>query len=202
MRLATIRDGGTTRAVRIEGDEAIVLDAPDVRAALERGDVGETGPRLPVAALDYTPLIPSPDKIICVGLNYRSHIEESGLEQPSHPALFTKFHGALVGANDNVLLPYESRSLRLGGRAHRRRRLAGAPRVGRAGRRAHRRLHDHERLQRPRLAAAHVTVARRQVVGARLAVGSVVGDEGRVARAVERDHLRDRRRGEAEVRHR
>ena len=108
MKLATIRDGGTTRAVRIEGDEAIVLDAPDVRAVLERGDVGETGARLPVAGLDYAPLIPSPDKIICVGLNYRSHIEETGSEQPSHPALFTKFRGALVGANDDVLLPHES----------------------------------------------------------------------------------------------
>ena len=108
MKLATIRDGNATRAVRIEGDEAVVLDAPDVKVVLERGDVGETGERRPVAGLDYAPLIPAPDKIICVGLNYRSHIEETGSPQPTHPALFTKFRGALIGANDDVLLPHES----------------------------------------------------------------------------------------------
>ena len=69
MKLATIRDGGATRAVRIDGDEAIDLGLADVRAVLEREDwrdwaVGADGSRRPVAGLDYAPLIPAPDKIL------------------------------------------------------------------------------------------------------------------------------------------
>jgi acylpyruvate hydrolase len=107
MRLATVRLDGRTSAVRIEGDDAVVLDAVDVRAVLE-GATAETGDRRPVAGLDYAPLILSPDKIICVGLNYRSHIHETGMELPSHPTLFTKFGSALVGAHDVIELPVES----------------------------------------------------------------------------------------------
>ena len=59
-------------------------------------------------SLDYAPLIASPDKVLCVGLNYRSHIEESGMEFPTHPTLFTKFASALIGAHDDVLLQFES----------------------------------------------------------------------------------------------
>jgi len=104
VKLATIRTGGGTAAVRIDGDEAILLEAPDVRAWLE-GATGETAERLPVDGLDYAPLIPNPDKVICVGLNYRSHIAETGSQTPTHPTLFNKFAGSLVGANDDVLLP-------------------------------------------------------------------------------------------------
>jgi acylpyruvate hydrolase len=107
MKLATVRRGGTTSAVRIDGDEAVVLEAPDVRAYLD-GQTGETGKRLPVDGLDYAPLIPAPDKVICVGLNYKAHIAESGMETPTHPTLFTKFTSSLVGAYDDVLLPFES----------------------------------------------------------------------------------------------
>ena len=52
------------------------------------------GPRRPLAGLDYAPLVPSPDKIVCVGLNYRSHILETGREIPKHPTLFAKFRSA------------------------------------------------------------------------------------------------------------
>jgi acylpyruvate hydrolase len=113
MRLATIRDGGRTRAVRAEGDEAIELPAADVREVLDREGWQEwaaaaDGPRRPIAGLDFAPLIPSPDKIVCVGLNYRSHIQETGREPPEHPTLFAKFRSALIGANDDIALPAAS----------------------------------------------------------------------------------------------
>jgi acylpyruvate hydrolase len=113
VKLATIRDGGVTRAVRLDGGEAVDLGVPDVRAVLERDDwqawaAAVDGARRPVAALDYAPLIPKPDKILCVGLNYRSHILETGNQVPTHPTLFSKFTSALVGANDEVVMPIES----------------------------------------------------------------------------------------------
>jgi acylpyruvate hydrolase len=111
MKLATIRDGDDTRAVRVDGDEAVELPAADVREVL-RHDLwhewaaGAGGPRRPVAALDYAPLVPSPDKIVCVGLNYRSHIQETGRDLPEYPTLFAKFRSALIGAHDDIVLPF------------------------------------------------------------------------------------------------
>jgi acylpyruvate hydrolase len=114
LKLATIRTGAGTRAVRVDGDQATVLDASDVGEVLRREDwfswaaAGE-GQRYGAGDLDYAPLVLVPDKIICVGLNYRAHIAESGLEAPTHPALFNKFRSALVGARDDILLPPESK---------------------------------------------------------------------------------------------
>ena len=113
MKLATIRTGAGTTAVRIDGEEAVDLGVSDVGALL-RLDGWQTwaasvdGARQPLEALDYAPLVPDPDKIICVGLNYRSHIAETGAATPTNPTLFAKFRASLVGANDDVILPPES----------------------------------------------------------------------------------------------
>jgi acylpyruvate hydrolase len=110
MRLATIRTGNTTAAVRIDGGDAVEVGAPDVGDLLRQPGwqaraAGADGPRHPVPGLDYAPLITRPDKIICVGLNYRSHILEMGRELPDHPTLFAKYSSSLVGANDDIVLP-------------------------------------------------------------------------------------------------
>ena len=115
MRLATIRIDGGTRAVRIDGDEAVDLDASDVGVVLQRDGwqawaASASGPTRPVADLDYAPLIPRPDKIICVGLNYKGHIAETGAPTPEFPILFAKYRASLVGANDDVVLPAASES--------------------------------------------------------------------------------------------
>jgi 2-keto-4-pentenoate hydratase/2-oxohepta-3-ene-1,7-dioic acid hydratase in catechol pathway len=49
--------------------------------------------------------ISKPDKIICIGLNYRSHAEEQGAEPPETPTFFAKFPNALVGDGATVKLP-------------------------------------------------------------------------------------------------
>jgi acylpyruvate hydrolase len=113
MRLATIRDGDRTLAVRADGDDVVELPAADVREVLAREGwqdwaAAPDEPRRAVAGLDFAPLIPAPDKIVCVGLNYRSHIEETGREVPGHPTLFAKYRSALIGANDDIALPAAS----------------------------------------------------------------------------------------------
>jgi 2-keto-4-pentenoate hydratase/2-oxohepta-3-ene-1,7-dioic acid hydratase in catechol pathway len=50
----------------------------------------------------------APGKILCVGLNYRDHAEEQGVELPEEPILFAKFANALCGPGDPVVLPRES----------------------------------------------------------------------------------------------
>jgi 2-keto-4-pentenoate hydratase/2-oxohepta-3-ene-1,7-dioic acid hydratase in catechol pathway len=49
-----------------------------------------------------------PGKIICVGLNYRDHAQEQGLEPPQEPLLFGKFANALCGPGETIVLPRES----------------------------------------------------------------------------------------------
>ena len=49
--------------------------------------------------------IPRPGKIVCVGLNYRDHAEEQGVELPEAPLLFAKFTTALIGPGDAIVIP-------------------------------------------------------------------------------------------------
>jgi len=51
------------------------------------------------------PPIPDPDKILCLGLNYKSHAEEAGFKAPEIPILFAKFRNALVGPTSPIILP-------------------------------------------------------------------------------------------------
>jgi len=116
MKLATIRQGGSTLAVRLDGDSATVIDgATDVGALLAdpawRARAEAAAAPLDAAALDFAPLVPRPDKIVCVGLNYRSHVLEMGRELPEYPTLFAKFRSSLIGAHDEIELHPAVRSL-------------------------------------------------------------------------------------------
>ena len=96
------------------GAELVEIDgAGDVGALLHdpmwrTRTLAANGPRHPVASADFAPLVVKPDKVFCVGLNYRSHIEEMGNAVPEFPTLFAKFTGALIGANDLIAIPAES----------------------------------------------------------------------------------------------
>lgn len=51
------------------------------------------------------PPVVRPSKIVCIGLNYAKHAEESGMEVPSEPVLFFKASSAIVGPNDDLIIP-------------------------------------------------------------------------------------------------
>jgi acylpyruvate hydrolase len=110
MRYATIRTGAGTTAARLDGDSLVPLDAPDVGALLATGDPASVPARagsaaVPAAEADFAQVVTSPSKIICAGLNYRSHILETGRELPQYPTLFAKFAETLMGPNDDLVLP-------------------------------------------------------------------------------------------------
>ncbi|MBN9221802.1 MAG: fumarylacetoacetate hydrolase family protein [Mesorhizobium sp.] len=66
------------------------------------------GKVLDEADIAYLPPIPSPGKILCVGLNYRDHAEEAGMAIPSHANVFARFATSLVGAGQPIILPHDS----------------------------------------------------------------------------------------------
>ncbi len=65
----------------------------------------------PIESALLGPPIPDPDKIICLGLNYKSHAEEAGLKPPEVPILFAKYRNALTGPNSPILLPNVSKEI-------------------------------------------------------------------------------------------
>jgi 2-keto-4-pentenoate hydratase/2-oxohepta-3-ene-1,7-dioic acid hydratase in catechol pathway len=61
-----------------------------------------------ISEVEILPPIPTPEKIICVGLNYIDHCKETGLEPPSSPVIFSKYANAIVGHNAEVKIPINS----------------------------------------------------------------------------------------------
>jgi acylpyruvate hydrolase len=113
VKLATIRTGGITRAVRVDEGGAVDLGESDLAAFLRRRDwparaAAADGERHALDTLDYAPVVLAPEKVVCVGLNYRNHIVEMGRELPAYPTLFTKYARALIGAYDQIVLPASS----------------------------------------------------------------------------------------------
>jgi 2-keto-4-pentenoate hydratase/2-oxohepta-3-ene-1,7-dioic acid hydratase in catechol pathway len=118
MRLVTYRSNRGARAGVLR--DGRVVDAWDVlepgapestvrellaHGLLERlaGELRGEGIPLEETALDVP--IPDPEKIVCIGLNYRSHAEEAGLEPPPAPTFFAKFRNALTPSGAVVTLP-------------------------------------------------------------------------------------------------
>jgi acylpyruvate hydrolase len=112
VRLATIRTAAGTRAARVEGDHVVELRAPDVGALLASTDdpagASATGTVHDLGAVDFAPVVPRPDKVLCLGLNYRAHVLEMGHDLPDHPTVFSKYAISLIGARDDIWLPPES----------------------------------------------------------------------------------------------
>jgi acylpyruvate hydrolase len=111
MKLATLRLPGTTAAVRIDGATATPIEGyPDLSALLADENwesIAEraAGRTVSLDDADYAPVVPYPGKIVCVGLNYATHIKEMGRELPEFPTLFAKFSDALTGPYDDVIVP-------------------------------------------------------------------------------------------------
>jgi 2-keto-4-pentenoate hydratase/2-oxohepta-3-ene-1,7-dioic acid hydratase in catechol pathway len=97
-------------------DAGALLDAGPigVRRLIEENRLGELAERAksatakPAGVLELLPPLPDPDKIVCMGLNYRSHAEEQGVEPPADPTFFAKFRNALAPTGATIALPAAS----------------------------------------------------------------------------------------------
>ncbi|HEX4836129.1 MAG TPA: fumarylacetoacetate hydrolase family protein [bacterium] len=85
-----------------EGGEAAGRAAEAVAFARARRGRGYLYARRDVSLL---PVVPHPPKVICVGLNYRDHAEETGAKIPERPVFFSKFPSCLIGAGQPIVIP-------------------------------------------------------------------------------------------------
>ena len=120
MRLARVTTNGRTGLAAKSGDKVTVsFDAgvADLDAHIAAGTLAEAGAKAAAgeavdqASLTFLPPVVRPSKIICLGLNYRDHAEESGLGIPEFPVLFARFPSSLIGHGAPIILPKVSSQL-------------------------------------------------------------------------------------------
>src|SRR6202142_2557460 len=68
-------------------------------------------PAIDLNSVRLLPPVPAPPKILCVGLNYDDHLEESGLKKPTYPEIFARFASSLIPHRDPIRRPHESIAL-------------------------------------------------------------------------------------------
>ena len=120
MRLVTYENGAGAEAGVLVDEQVVpvsALDAParSVRGLLELLDaagllaLGEraaaSDERLALESVRLLAPVPDPEKIICLGLNYRDHAAETGQEPPAAPLWFAKFANSLIGSGSEIVLP-------------------------------------------------------------------------------------------------
>jgi 2-keto-4-pentenoate hydratase/2-oxohepta-3-ene-1,7-dioic acid hydratase in catechol pathway len=93
-------DAGSVRGLLALGDEAV-----SSLGSMAEERAGDGVPRTEVV---LGPPVPDPEKIICIGLNYREHAGEVAMELPPAPILFPKWPNALVGDGQPIVLPPET----------------------------------------------------------------------------------------------
>jgi 2-keto-4-pentenoate hydratase/2-oxohepta-3-ene-1,7-dioic acid hydratase in catechol pathway len=99
MRLVSFR-GGFGKL----DEDAVTVMGTDIIAFLERPSEGPEK-KVRAADLTLTAPVPNPGKIIAIGLNYKDHARESGLDIPTEPILFGKFANSVIGSGEAVIVP-------------------------------------------------------------------------------------------------
>jgi 2-keto-4-pentenoate hydratase/2-oxohepta-3-ene-1,7-dioic acid hydratase in catechol pathway len=99
-------DGVVTMNDRLKGRHASLRDAIAGGAVEEMRHIAKgAAPDRKLSALRFLPAIPDPEKIMCVGINYKSHAAEHGTEAPKLPNIFTRFVNTLVGHEGEMIRP-------------------------------------------------------------------------------------------------
>jgi acylpyruvate hydrolase len=113
MRFANVEFNGLVRSARIEGEVANLLFAEPISAGFDFSALRESASEKSVPTTDLRFLAPvvDPRKVICLGLNFKSHVEEAGRDLPDYPVFFTKFAESIIGPYEDIIVPPESRKV-------------------------------------------------------------------------------------------
>lgn len=99
-----VSDGGFVQAPK-----TLRVDCPSLKQLIEAGRMDDlvngSGPALSIDDLTFLPVVPDPDKIVLIGLNYESHRIETGHEPLEYPTIFIRFANSQVGHGDPMIKP-------------------------------------------------------------------------------------------------
>lgn len=117
MRITSFEVNGNTSFGVVDGEGVIdagklagnVSTLREAIAADALGDIAKSAagksPDHSLKDVTFLPVIPDPDKIICIGLNYRTHVLEGGRDIPEHPMIFTRYPNSQVGHLQPMVKP-------------------------------------------------------------------------------------------------
>lgn len=122
MRLSTVKIAGRTTWGVIEGETfrdagAVLADRyADLKAAVTAGleGVAEAAGKaasFQLSEIEWLPVIPNPDKILCVGLNYEMHRKETGRAEVENPTIFARYSNSQTGHLKPIIRPKVSTEL-------------------------------------------------------------------------------------------
>jgi 2-keto-4-pentenoate hydratase/2-oxohepta-3-ene-1,7-dioic acid hydratase in catechol pathway len=126
MKLVTFTQNGHSRIGALDAEEVVDFSVAgsglpaDMLAFLEQGEAAMDGAReacasgrgrLALADVTLQAPIRRPPKVLAVGLNYRDHVEETGLQMPEVPMIFNKQSTAVTGPGSDIYLPKDSTQL-------------------------------------------------------------------------------------------
>ena len=124
MKLASYRKGSAVSYGVVTGDGLVDLASiagevgATLRQALERDSLGRIAqwaadkkPGVALGSIEFLPVIADPQKIFCIGINYHTHVKETGREVPTHPMIFTRFADSQCGHLQPILRPKVSEKL-------------------------------------------------------------------------------------------
>jgi 2-keto-4-pentenoate hydratase/2-oxohepta-3-ene-1,7-dioic acid hydratase in catechol pathway len=123
MKFASFKINGAPSWGLIDGSDAIDLGAisrdrfPDLKSVIAAGALAEVAAtaakaaRHPLAGITWLPVIPNPDKILCIGLNYETHRKETGRTEVENPTVFGRFANSQTGHLADIIRPRVSKDL-------------------------------------------------------------------------------------------
>ena len=106
-RLGALRDDqvvdlASASGGKLPSDMASFLEVGDAAFELAKEIVGEAEPIAPLSAVSLLAPVPSPSKIVAIGLNYMDHCRETGHEPPESPVIFSKFPTSVIGPGEAI----------------------------------------------------------------------------------------------------
>ncbi|WP_256809215.1 fumarylacetoacetate hydrolase family protein [Bradyrhizobium sp. Bra64] len=122
MKLATVAIDGRTTWGLVEAETFFDAGAglkaryADLKAAIGSSlagvaDAKSAAAAVPVSKVKWLPVIPNPDKILCVGLNYETHRKETGRAEVEHPTIFSRYANSQTGHLQPIVRPRVSADL-------------------------------------------------------------------------------------------
>lgn len=124
MKLASFIVQGRSSYGVVEDDQIIDLESlkptlgSDLKQAIAHNRLNELSaahlaslPRIPLAEVTFLPVIPNPGKVLCIGINYATHVRETGREMPTYPMIFTRFADSQAAHLQPIVRPTASHKL-------------------------------------------------------------------------------------------
>lgn len=124
MKIASFTHQGQDSYGVVQGNQIIDLGSmkavlgADLKEVIARNRLVELAdsdlselPRLDIADITFLPVIGNPGKILCIGINYATHVRETGRDMPTYPMIFTRFADSQTAHEQAILRPTASHKL-------------------------------------------------------------------------------------------